>query len=75
MKPEKPEDQKTLDRVRTKAPVALRISNELIDGAARWPIDEGIEQELGHLEEIFGTQDAYVGLSSLGRARPTFTGK
>ena len=38
-------------------------------------IDEGIEQELRRLTEIFGTQDAYVGLSSLGRARPTFTGK
>jgi enoyl-CoA hydratase/3-hydroxyacyl-CoA dehydrogenase len=75
-KPSSPEDQKIVDRVRAKAPVALRIANELIEGAARWPIDEGIERELAHLGEIFGTQDAYVGLSSLGgRTRPQFTGK
>jgi enoyl-CoA hydratase / 3-hydroxyacyl-CoA dehydrogenase len=75
-KPASPEDQKTLDRARTKAPIALRIANELVDGAAGWSIDQGIEQELSRLAEIFGTQDAYVGLSSLGgRARPVFTGK
>jgi hypothetical protein len=31
--------------------------------------------ELSHLEEIFGTQDAYEGLSSLGRKRPAFHGR
>ena len=30
--PAVPEDRKTLDRVRTKAPIALRLANELIDG-------------------------------------------
>jgi enoyl-CoA hydratase/3-hydroxyacyl-CoA dehydrogenase len=74
-KPESPEDQKILDRVRTKAPIALRIANELIDGAGRWSLVQGIEQELRHLPEIFATQDAYAGLSSVGRSRPTFTGK
>jgi enoyl-CoA hydratase/3-hydroxyacyl-CoA dehydrogenase len=71
-----PEEAKTLDRARTKAPIALRIANDLVEGAATWSIDQGIEQELSHLSEIFGSQDAYVGLSSLGgRTRPTFSGK
>jgi enoyl-CoA hydratase/3-hydroxyacyl-CoA dehydrogenase len=74
-KPSTPDDEKTLGRARTKAPIALRIANDLIDGSAKWTIDQGIEQELAHLDEIFGTKDAYVGLSSLGKARPVFTGR
>jgi enoyl-CoA hydratase/3-hydroxyacyl-CoA dehydrogenase len=69
-----PEDQKLVDRVRSKAPIALRIADQLIEGAAKWSLEQGIEQELAHLAEIFATKDAYVGLSSLGRARPVFTG-
>jgi enoyl-CoA hydratase / 3-hydroxyacyl-CoA dehydrogenase len=70
-----PEDEKMLDRVRGKAPIALRIADALIDGSATWTIDEGIAHELARLPEIFATEDAYIGLSSLGRARPVFTGK
>lgn len=70
-----PEDRKILDRARAKAPIALRVANDLVDGAAKWTIDQGIEQELSHLDEIFSTQDAHTGLSSLGRARPVFAGR
>jgi hypothetical protein len=31
--------------------------------------------ELAHLDEIFATQDAYEGLSSLGVRRPEFHGR
>jgi len=30
---------------------------------------------LDHLSEIFSTEDAYEGLSSLGRRRPEFKGR
>jgi enoyl-CoA hydratase / 3-hydroxyacyl-CoA dehydrogenase len=69
------DEKKTLDRVRQKAPVALRIAERLIEGAATWPIQDGVEAELSHLSEIFATSDAYLGLSTLGKSRPTFTGK
>ena len=73
-----PEDArlaKSVKRIGTKAPVALRLSAELIDRAAEVPIEQGIALELSHLREIFATKDAYEGLSSLGRKTPVFVGK
>jgi enoyl-CoA hydratase/3-hydroxyacyl-CoA dehydrogenase len=61
-------------RLGYKAPVALRLASELIDRGEGQPIEQGIAMELSHLEEIFSTNDAYEGLSSLGRRRPVFTG-
>jgi len=65
---------KAVKRVGTKAPVALRLSADLIDRGADLPIDEGLALELSHLHEIFSTKDAYEGLSSLGKKPPEFTG-
>jgi enoyl-CoA hydratase/3-hydroxyacyl-CoA dehydrogenase len=62
-------------RVASKAPVALRISADLIDRGAGLPLDDGLKLELAHLEEIFSTNDALEGLSSLGRKRPVFEGR
>jgi enoyl-CoA hydratase/3-hydroxyacyl-CoA dehydrogenase len=62
-------------RLGYKAPVALRLASELIDGGEGRAIEQGIAMELSHLEEIFSTSDAYEGLSSLGKRRPVFTGK
>jgi enoyl-CoA hydratase/3-hydroxyacyl-CoA dehydrogenase len=70
-----PEAAKVLDRVRSKAPIALRLADELIEGSARWPIDEGIAQELARLPRVFATEDAYLGLSTVGRGRPVFKGR
>ncbi len=73
-----PEDArlaKSVKRIGTKAPVALRLAAELIDRAAEVPIEQGIALELSHLREIFATKDAYEGLSSLGRKTPVFVGK
>jgi enoyl-CoA hydratase/3-hydroxyacyl-CoA dehydrogenase len=61
-------------RVGVKAPIALRIASDLIDRGEGQPIEQGIAMELSHLEEIFSTNDAYEGLSSLGKRRPVFTG-
>ena len=61
-------------RIGFKAPVALRIASDLIDRGEGKPIEQGIAMELSDLEEIFSTNDAYEGLSSLGKRRPVFTG-
>jgi enoyl-CoA hydratase / 3-hydroxyacyl-CoA dehydrogenase len=66
---------KTAKTVGFKAPLALQIANEIIDRQADKPIAEAIEIELCRLTEIFSTQDALEGLSSLGRKRPEFKGK
>jgi enoyl-CoA hydratase/3-hydroxyacyl-CoA dehydrogenase len=66
---------KDLERTRTqKAPIALRIADELVASALTVPLETGLENELRRLREIFGTKDAYEGLSTLGRARPRFQG-
>jgi len=57
-----------------KAPLALRIANEIVDRQAGQPMRAAIEIELGRLKDIFATQDALEGLSSVGRRRPEFKG-
>jgi enoyl-CoA hydratase/3-hydroxyacyl-CoA dehydrogenase len=57
-----------------KAPLALKIGNEIIDQQAGKTMQEAVEIELGRLNEIFSTADALEGLSSLGRKRPEFKG-
>jgi len=57
-----------------KAPIALKMANEIIDAQAGQSIAEGVETELGRLSEIFATDDALEGLSSAGRKRPEFKG-
>jgi enoyl-CoA hydratase/3-hydroxyacyl-CoA dehydrogenase len=66
---------KALKKVSQKAPIALRLAGELIDFGADRPLQEGLDKELEHLTEIFGTRDAYEGLSTLGRKRPQFEGR
>jgi len=66
---------KAVKRVSRKAPIALRISEKLIDEGADKPIDEGLRMELAHLPEIFATEDAYEGLSTLGKQKPVFKGR
>jgi enoyl-CoA hydratase/3-hydroxyacyl-CoA dehydrogenase len=57
-----------------KAPLALKVSNEIIDQQADKSIEEAMEIELGRLNEIFSTADALEGLSSLGRKKPEYKG-
>ncbi len=72
-----PEDiaAKTAKIVGYKAPLALKVANEIIDEQAGKPMKEAVDIELGRLQEIFSTSDALEGLSSLGRKRPEFKGE
>jgi enoyl-CoA hydratase/3-hydroxyacyl-CoA dehydrogenase len=65
---------KTLERLASRAPIALRIAADLIERGASLPIEEGLQLELSRLREIFSTKDAHEGLSSLGKKRPAFQG-
>jgi enoyl-CoA hydratase/3-hydroxyacyl-CoA dehydrogenase len=66
---------KTLKDLGYKAPLALKIANEIMDEQVGKSILDAIEIELGRLLEIFATADALEGLSALGRRRPEFKGK
>jgi enoyl-CoA hydratase/3-hydroxyacyl-CoA dehydrogenase len=63
---------KAVKRISSKAPIASRLAAELVDQSVNVPVEQGLELELSHLEEIFATKDAYEGLSSLGRRPPVF---
>ena len=58
-----------------KAPLAIKMANEIIDAQVGKSIPEAVEIELSRLHEIFSTEDALEGLSSLGRKRPEYKGK
>jgi enoyl-CoA hydratase/3-hydroxyacyl-CoA dehydrogenase len=62
-------------QVSRKAPMALRLANQLIDEGLKGSLEAGLELELGHLKEIFSTKDALAGLRSVGRGRPEFKGE
>jgi enoyl-CoA hydratase/3-hydroxyacyl-CoA dehydrogenase len=57
-----------------KAPIALKISNEIIDQQVGQSMEDAVEIELGRLNDIFSTADALEGLSSVGKRRPQFKG-
>jgi enoyl-CoA hydratase/3-hydroxyacyl-CoA dehydrogenase len=67
---------KSAARVRFKAPRACRLADRMIREGAAQGIEAGLAMEIAHLREIFGTADAYEGLTALlaGR-RPAFTGR
>ena len=68
--------QKISKMISYKAPLAIKLANNIIDEGSKLELNEGLELELGHLPEIFSTQDALEGLSSvIKRRRPSFTGK
>ncbi|MBT7629259.1 MAG: enoyl-CoA hydratase/isomerase family protein [Desulfobacula sp.] len=58
-----------------KAPIALKMANDIIDLQKGKTNKDAIEIELAHLEEIFSTQDALEGLSSAGKRKPNYIGK
>ena len=41
-----------------KAPIAVKLANKIIDQGISLSLNEGLEIELNHLEEIFSTRDA-----------------
>lgn len=56
--------QKTASILKSKAPIAIKVANELMDAQETVSIDEAIHLELDKLVEIFSTEDALLGLSS-----------
>lgn len=59
-----------------KAPIAIKLANQIIDEGSHLNLNEGLELELSHLLEIFSTEDALEGLNSVVmKRRPTFKGK
>lgn len=58
-----------------KAPLAIKVSNELIDEQSKLSIDNAIKLELGRLVEIFSTQDAAKALSAKPGTIVEFEGK
>jgi enoyl-CoA hydratase/carnithine racemase len=74
--PDEPTVKKELERIRRRAPHALRIADALVFASVEHKLDEGLALELSRLREIFSTRDAREGLTALieGR-RPTFTGE
>ncbi len=65
---------KTVKGVGFKAPIACRIACELIHAGSELSMAQAAELELARLHEIFSTEDALEGLSSVGRRRPSFSG-
>lgn len=59
----------------SKAPIALRLANELIEEGAGLSLEQGLKLETDHLIEAFSTHDAYEGLTSVGRRTPSFEGR
>ena len=64
-----------MKRVGHKAPIALQLAERLIEEGSKLSLEEGLRLELAHLREIFSTEDALEGLSSLGKRRPAFKGR
>ena len=58
-----------------KAPVALRLANEIIDAQTGLSMADAAEVELSRLSEIFATEDALEGLSTMGRKKPAYKGR
>lgn len=70
------EGEKLKKKIAGKAPIALRLANELMGkAAAGLPIAEGVEAELASLPTIFATEDARAGLGSVGKGRAEFRGR
>jgi enoyl-CoA hydratase/3-hydroxyacyl-CoA dehydrogenase len=66
---------KTAKIISTKAPLALKMANRIMDAGFEKPLKEGLKEELSHLNEIFSTKDALTGLTQVGRKGVTYEGK
>ena len=50
-----------------KAPIALKVANEIIDQQVGKSMEDAIEVELSRCKDIFSTGDALLGLSNIGK--------
>ncbi|MBC8438587.1 MAG: enoyl-CoA hydratase/isomerase family protein [Deltaproteobacteria bacterium] len=67
--------EKTIILLKGKAPIALKMADNIIDQQIGKTMEAAIKIELAHLEEIFSTQDALEGLSCVGKRKPNFKSK
>jgi enoyl-CoA hydratase/3-hydroxyacyl-CoA dehydrogenase len=70
-----PFEAKTAKIIASKAPLALKMADQIIDEGYNLPLAEATGLELKHLSEIFSTADALIGLKSVGKGKPVFQGK
>ncbi len=66
--------EKLVGKIKSKAPIALATSEDLIDRGGSGPLEDGLSMEMAEMERVFRTVDAMEGLTSLGKKRPEFTG-
>lgn len=66
---------KTAKIISSKAPLALKFANRIMDAGYGKPLKEGLKEELAHLNEIFSTKDALTGLTNVGRKGISYEGK
>jgi len=69
-----PIEAKTAKILASKAPLALKFSNQIMDAGYAMSLKDGLKEELAHNYEIFSTQDALLGLTNIGK-RVQFAGK
>jgi enoyl-CoA hydratase/carnithine racemase len=69
-----PQLARAMRQLRTKGPLALRVIEALVDASEEAPLDEGLRLELLYTTEVFSSQDAWEGLSTLGKRVPVFHG-
>lgn len=67
--------EKTMKIIAKKAPLALKKANDLIDAQQQVSIPEAVKLELQELHYMFSTEDALLGLSSVGKEAPQYKGK
>jgi len=72
-------DKEKTDKIKKilsrKAPLAIKIADELIDAQSEVDIDKAIELELDRLVEMFSTSDALKGLSARPGSKVEYEGK
>lgn len=61
-------------KLQKKAPVAMAMADDIIERGAALPLDQGLQLELDNLFAMFSTQDAYIGLQSVGGKPASFSG-
>ncbi len=73
--PADPHAARAVVQLRGKAPLALELVEQIINRGMSLPLAEAIDEEFAHLRQVFSTEDARMGLASIGKPRPTFVGR
>ncbi len=65
---------KSLKKLSRNAPLAKKTADELIAFSMSNSLKDGLDKETAGLKDIFSSKDAFEGLLSIGKARPSFSG-